>query len=130
MLIEPDFKELQLPAERLAAQRYEDNARAFVLQAKNEPLDNRDAAVLTNSPETGCDASEIAPSFERVTPELLALVADDVFGRRTCVVDDAINERLNRCGCRSVLEYGRTHNTSRIVVNGHRHPPAEWPTLR
>ena len=80
MLIEPDFKELKLPAERFAAEGYEDNARAFILQAQDEPLDNRDTAVLTNGAETGRDAFEIAPAFERVTPELLALVADEVFG--------------------------------------------------
>ena len=53
MLIEPDFKELKLPAERFAAEGYEDNARAFILQAQDEPLDNRDTAVLTNGAENG-----------------------------------------------------------------------------
>jgi hypothetical protein len=36
---------------------------------------------------------------------------------------------LNRSGCRRVLECGNTHDTSRIMIDDHRHPPAKRPAL-
>ena len=51
MLTEPDFKERNLPAERLAAEGYEHSARALILQAQNKSLDHSNAAVLANSAE-------------------------------------------------------------------------------
>ncbi len=96
IFIEPIGITHYLSAERLPAKWHEDDPRAFVLEAQNEPLDERDTPVPTNGPEAGCDSIAITPVLERVAPELLALVADNVYWRRAGVDDGAFEEGLNR----------------------------------
>ena len=64
--------------------------------------------MLPNGTEAWRDPNVITPGLERVAPELLALVADDVFGRATCVIDGALEEALNRHGCGIVPESAGT----------------------
>ncbi len=52
--------------------------------------------MLANGTEAGRDPFAIAPGGEHAAPELLSLVAADVFGRGTCVIDGALEEALNR----------------------------------
>ena len=127
--IKPVGKQRQLPAESLAAKGYEDDARAFVLQAQDESFDYRDTDVLANGAEARFDAFAITPALERVAPELLTLVADEVFRRDTCFVDSALEEGLNRTGCGRVVERSKFHHASGIVIDGHRDPSTKGPTL-
>ena len=53
ILVEPVGIPHKLPAERLAAKWHQDDLRAFVLEAQNEPLHQGNAAVLTNGAEAG-----------------------------------------------------------------------------
>ena len=48
--------------------------------------------MLANSAEAGRDTLVITPGLERIAPELLALVADNVFWRGACVDDGAFEE--------------------------------------
>ena len=52
--------------------------------------------MLTNGAEAWRDPLAITPVLERIAPELLALVADDVFWRRPGVDDGAFEEGLYR----------------------------------
>jgi hypothetical protein len=92
----PVGKQPKLLSEGLAAKWYEDDACAFILERQDEPLDDGDTAVLANCTEAWCDASAITPGLEQIAPELLALVADDVFKRGSGVIDDAFEEALSR----------------------------------
>jgi hypothetical protein len=103
-LIVPVRKKRERLVERLSAKWHENDARAFVLETQNEALNDRDTAVLTNGAETRCDPFAVTPVLEHITPERLALVADDVFGRATRVIDGALEEALNRHGCGIVPE--------------------------
>ena len=82
----------QLSAKRLAMKRYTDDARALVLQAQDESFDDCNTPVLANGAEAGRDSFVITPILEHPTPELLALVADDVFRGDTGVVNGAFEE--------------------------------------
>ena len=95
ILIEPVDIPHKLPAERLAAKWHEDYARAFVLEAQNEPFHQGNAAVLTNGAEAWRDPLAITPILEYAAPELLALVADDVFRGGTGGVYGAFEEVRN-----------------------------------
>jgi len=129
VLIEPDFKEPKLPMERLPAKWHEDDSRAFILEAQDESLNQGNAAVLANGAEAGRDPLAITPGLERIAPELLALVADNVFWRGTCVDNGVFEEGLNRYRGGIISEYRKTHSASRVVVDDHRHPPAKRPAL-
>ena len=96
LLIKPVGIPHKLPAERLAAKWHEDDPRAFVLEAQNEPLHQGNAAVLTNGAEAGSDPLAFTPLLVRVAPELLAFVANNIFGCGTGVDDGAFKEGLNR----------------------------------
>jgi hypothetical protein len=46
---------------------------------KTESFNECDTPVLANGPESGCDPLAITPGLEHTAPELLALVADELF---------------------------------------------------
>lgn len=58
--------------------RHADDARAFILQTQHESFNDHDTPMWANGAETGLDAFAITPALERVAPELLTLVADQV----------------------------------------------------
>jgi len=82
--------------ERVRAKWWENDARTFILECQDESFNECDTPVLANGTEAGCDPLVITPALERVTPELLALVADDVFRGGTCGVDRTLEKMLNR----------------------------------
>ena len=92
MLIEPDFKEPKLPMERLPAKWHDNYARAFVLQAQDESFNGRNTPLLANGAEAWCDPLAITPILEHAAPELLALVADDIFRSGTGGVNGVFEE--------------------------------------
>ena len=87
------IRELQL--ERIHAKRYLNSARTLVLETQNKSLNDRDTSVLANGAEAGCGPLAFTPVLERVTPELLAFVADDIFRCAASVDDSAFEEGLN-----------------------------------
>ena len=115
--------------ERFRAKWQENNTRAFVLETQYESFNERDTAMLANGAEAGCDSLAIAPILEHAAPELLALVADDVFRGDAGGVNGAFKEVRHRYGCGIVPEGFNAHHSSRVVVDDHRHPPAKRPAL-
>ena len=85
--------------------------------------------MLADGAEAGCDPLAITPVLERIAPELLALVADNVFWCGTCVDDGALEEGLNRYRCGIIPEYREAHSAMGVVINDHLHPPAKRPAL-
>ncbi len=113
-LIEPFRKKHKLPVERLAAKWHQDDARTSVLETQDESFNERDTPVLANGAEAGCYPLAITPILEHAAPELLALVADDVFRGGTGGVKGAFEEVRNRYGCGIVpegfnAEWSKTH---------------------
>ena len=86
----------QLLEERVHEKWHENDPRTFVLQTQDESFYQRDTPVLTNGAEAGFDPIAVTPILEHAAPELLALVADNVFWRGTAVVNGTIEEGLNR----------------------------------
>jgi len=95
ILVEPVTVPPELPTERLAAKWYDDDSRTFVLEAQNESFNERDTPVLANGTEAGFDPIAVTPILEHATPELLALVADDVFRGGTGGLDRSFEEVRN-----------------------------------
>ena len=96
MFVEPVDIPPKLPAERCTAKWHEDDPRALIFEAEHESLHQSNAAVLANGAEAGCDPLAFTPVLERVTPELLAFVADNVFWRGTGIDDGTFEEGLNK----------------------------------
>ena len=124
-LIEPFRKKRQLPVERLATKWHEDPARAFVLETQDESFNERDTPMLADGAEAGCYPLVITPVLEHAAPELLALVADDIFRSGTGGMNGAFEEARNRYGRWIVPEGFNAHHTSRVVVDDRRYPPAK-----
>jgi len=80
MLIVPVEMEGQFSPHVAASQWDDDSGCALILERADESLDHSDATILSNGAKSRLDAFAFAPSFETVTPELRALVADDVLG--------------------------------------------------
>ena len=115
--------------ERLAAKWHENDARTFVLETQDESFNERDTPVLANGAEAGCDPVVITPLLEHAAPELLALVADDVFRCGTGGMNGAFEKAQHRDGCGIVSECFNAHHASGVVVDDHRHPPTKRPAL-
>jgi len=94
-LIVPVRKTRELLVERVRAKWYQNDARAFVLKTQDESFNEYDTSVLANGNEAGCDPYAITPILEHAAPELLTLVADDVFWDGTGVVNGAFEEVRN-----------------------------------
>jgi hypothetical protein len=113
--------------ERFRAKWHQNHACTFVLQAQDESFNERDTPMLANGAEAGCDPLAITPILEHAAPELLALVANDVFRGGTGGVNGAFEEARNRYGCGIVPEGFNAHYASRVLVDDHCHPPAKRP---
>ena len=100
-----------------------------VLETQDESFNECDTSVLAGGAESGCDPLVITPILEHAAPELLALVADNVSWRSTCVENGAFEEGLNRYRCGIMPEYRKAHRASRVMVDDNRNPPAKWPAL-
>ena len=95
-MIVPTHKRRELRAESFRAKWHEDDPRTFILQTQHEPLHQGSAPVLANGAEARCDPLAITPILEHGAPELLALIADDVFRGGAGGVNGAIEEVRNR----------------------------------
>ena len=87
----------QFSSHVMASQWDDDSACALILERADEAFDNSDAAALTHSAKSRLDTFSFAPGLETVTPELRALVADDVLGFDLGM--QAAKEDANLVGC-------------------------------
>ena len=95
MLVIPFGEQDELATEGIAPQRNENAARAFSLECEDEPLDDGQAAILTDRTVAWSDVSLSAPSLEPATPELTTFVTDEVFRPGLRRVDAATEEGAN-----------------------------------
>ena len=130
MLVEPGDPLIGVSAERTLPQRHDDPPEALVFESADEPLDDRDAAVLADGTETRADLASLAPSLEPFAPELRALVADDVLGRSPGLANGLGKEGDDLLTVRRLAEDGDTHDAPGEVVHNDGQPPAEGPALR
>jgi len=128
-MIIPSHETRYLLVERVRAQWHQNNMRTAVLENQDESFNERDTSVLANGAEAGRDPLAITPGFERVAPELLALVADNIFWRGTCLDNGAFEEGLDRYRCGIIPVYRRAHSASGVVINDNHHPPEKRPAL-
>jgi len=109
--------------------RNEHPSRALGLHRADEALEDRDAAVHSNGAKPRSDVSPPAPSLEAAAKELLALVRDDGFRGRACLLDRPIQERTDLGRIRTPLEEREADDEPGRVVQSDGHPPAEGPAL-
>ena len=79
ILIVPDDKRRKLLAESVTAKCHDNDTCTFLLETQDESLNERNTPVLANGAKARRDPLTITPVLESVAPELLTLVADDVF---------------------------------------------------
>jgi hypothetical protein len=82
--------------ERRRAKWHEYDARTCVLEAQDESFDYRDAPVLAHGTEPGLDMMPVTPGLERVAPELLALIGDEILRCDACLANGTFEKVLNR----------------------------------
>ena len=93
VLIVPVAKELQFFEEVIPVGRHKHNTCIFLLERQDKPLDDCNAAMLSNGPESRADFLRSAPLFEIVVPELRAFITDYVF-RTLASPGNALSEEM------------------------------------
>jgi len=126
----PGEVERECPTKVFSALRNQDVPRALVFHGLDEAFDHGDASVLPHSAISRADSFTATPALEVRAPEDAVLVADQVFGYRASPSDHPPKKAANRERLRPLRKDGKAHCTSRVVVNDHGQPPAEWPALR
>ena len=104
MRVVPGGVRSNLAAHPFDSERHQDTPRAFDLQRTKEPLDDCDATLPTDRTEARSHAVVPAPSLERVTEELTALVGDHMLWLRAGPLHDAVKELADFDGRRRLLE--------------------------
>lgn len=79
-LVVPDLVMPKFVLYLLAAQGNQDYARAERFQRQNETFHHGDTAMFPHGAKTRPNASPLTPTFESATPELRALIANQVLG--------------------------------------------------
>jgi hypothetical protein len=72
----PLDEQADLAAEGYSIQRHENSTQRLALHGPHEPLDDRDAAVLLDGPESLPDAVTAGPCSESFVCELRSLIRD------------------------------------------------------
>jgi hypothetical protein len=101
-----------------------------LLESSDEPLNDGDAAVLSNRAEAWFDPFPFAPTLVTSTPELTAFVADDIFWPDLGTTDRCAQKRSNVDGAWLFLEYSNPDGLTRPVIHHDCDPPTKRPTLR
>ena len=81
ILVIPVDEQLELIPESRATHRDQPAACPLTFHRADEPLDDRDATVLSNGAKPWLDLPSAAPGFESIAPELPSLVTDEVLRR-------------------------------------------------
>jgi hypothetical protein len=94
-LIVPVRETRELLAERVRTKWHQNDSHAFVLDRQDESFNERNTPVLANGAKAGCDPLAVTPIREHRAPELLALVADDIFRVSTCAIHGTFEKVVN-----------------------------------
>ncbi len=78
ILVIPVDEQLEFIPESCLAHRNQPATCSLTFHRADEPLDERDAAVLPNGAKPWLDLPSAAPGFEAIAPELPSLVTDEV----------------------------------------------------
>ncbi len=93
---------------RFEAKRDDQAPEPFVLERLDEPLDQRDAAVLVDSSIARTDVLSLAPGREAAARELRSLVANEMLGTSLRLSDDSLEEGPHGRGSWLLLEDGES----------------------
>lgn len=127
----PAAPERQLMFHISATERDEhEPSRALALEGPDQPLHDRDAAVLTDRTKSVLDPPKPAPTFETLGGELDSLVRDEMTGHSPGGHDGTVEEGSHRLGGRLIGENGDSHDAPREVIDHDGNPPTEGPDLR
>ncbi len=130
MPVVPVREECQLTAECLLPDWHQNHVHALAFQASDETLDNCNASLFPHGAKARPNFFLPAPVLETLAPELLALVADQVFWFGTLFFDRSAQKGLHCSGGGVLLEYPDSQDAPGAVIQHDPHPPAEWPVLR
>ncbi len=81
VLVVPVNEQFELILKSCLANRDQPSTCSLTFDRPDEPFDDRDSAVLSNSAKPWLDCQSIAPGLEAVAPELPSLVTDEVLRR-------------------------------------------------
>ena len=130
MLVVPNEEGIDFPTEVRLALRNQDPPSAFVFQGPNEAFDHGDASVFPNRAVSWTHSLSSTPAFEILVPEDAVPVTDQILGLGVCLDDHLAKERANGTRGGAFRENGKTHTTSRVMINDHGQPPTKRPALR
>ncbi len=112
VLVVPVNEQFELILESCLAHRDQAAACSLALHRPDEPFDDRDTTVLSNSAKPWLDCQSIAPSLEAVAPELPSLVTDEVLRRCARDLYGSIEKRLDVFRRRQIAEDGEAHDAT------------------
>jgi hypothetical protein len=108
-------------------QRDDSPTQELLLHAEDEPFDHGNAAVLADGTVAGVDLAATAPPLEACTPELAALVADDVLGPGPGAADSVVEELADLPTIGLLAEDRDAHDSPGEMVQDDGDPPGERP---
>ena len=112
MLVVPVNEQFEFILESCLAHRDQPATCSLAFHRADEPLDDRDAAVLPNGAEPWLDRPATAPGLEAITPELPSLVTEDVLRRSARDFDGSVEKRLDVFRGREITEDGETDDAT------------------
>ena len=112
MLVIPVNEQLELILESCSTHRDQPATCSLAFHRADEPLDDRDAAVLPHGAKPWIDRPSAAPGFEAIAPELPSLVTDEVLRRCASDSDGSVEKRLDVFRGRDNTEDGETHDAT------------------
>jgi hypothetical protein len=130
VLVVPSDVFADLALELTEPKREEQQPDALILQRPDEPLDDGEAAVLPDGPESLADPLAATPRLELLRRELRPVVRDQVIRPTASATADALEETRDVTGCGLLSEYRDPHHLPGEVIDDDRDPSAEGPALR
>ncbi len=95
VLVVPVNEQCELMLKSCLAHRDQPSTCSLTFHRPDEPFDDRDTTVLSNSAKPWLDRPSAAPGFEAIAPELPSLVADEVLRRCARDSDGSVEKRLD-----------------------------------
>ena len=112
MLVVPVNKQFERILKSCLAHRDQPSTCSLAFHRADEPLDDRDAAVLPHGAKPWLDRPATAPGLESIAPELPSLVTDEVLRRCARESDGSVEKRLDVFRGREITEDGETHDAT------------------
>ena len=110
VLIVPKDKELQVFNKGLSVRRHQRKRYVVLFERKDKPLNNGDAAMLSDRSESRADFVMPAPFLEIVIPELRTFIANNIFWIPADPGNTLSQEMAYLQGRRSLFPDGDAHN--------------------